>query len=120
MRNRATSVVFLRSEDVEEQYERALEELKDVRRQQLASLLPHSLVFGFNVIPVGTVSAPTIALPPEDFKIFEELYNGPDGDAVRALITSSDEAPAHPPKGATSDAGNPAPFLPSVSEVPGE
>lgn len=97
----------------------AMEMLAGVRRSQLEALLPFSLVFGFDVLPSSVVKSPTILLPSEDYAIFEALYNGPEGNAVRSMTVSA-AAPAQPPKGAASDAGDPASPLPPSSEVPGE
>lgn len=99
--------------------ENAMSQLVDIRRSQLEALLPFSLVFGFNVIPSTTAPSPTILLPPKDYALFEALYNGPEGDAVRAMTVSA-AAPAQPPKGAASDAGDFVSPLPPASEVPGE
>lgn len=99
--------------------ENAMSQLVDIRRSQLEALLPFSLVFGFNVIPSTTAPSPTILLPPKDYALFEALYNGPEGDAVRAMTVSA-AAPAQPPKGAASDAGGLVSPLPPASEVPGE
>lgn len=96
----------------------AMSMLTDIRRSQLEAMLPFSLVFGFDVLLSGVVKSPTILLPSEDYIVFEALYNGPEGDAVRAMTSAA--APAQPPKGAASDAGDLASPLPPSSEVPGK
>lgn len=97
----------------------ALAELAALRRDQMATLLPHSLVFGFDVVPSADVKSPTILLPAEDYAIFEALYTGPEGDAVRAMTVSA-AAPAHAPQGAASDTGDPMAVPSSLGGVPGE
>lgn len=97
----------------------AMETLIGIRRGQLEAMLPFSLVFGFDVVPSVDVKSPTILLPAEDYAIFEALYTGPEGDAVRAMTVSA-AAPAQPPfQGAATDAGDLA-SPSSLGEVPGE
>lgn len=89
-----------------------LEELTDIRRGQLAQLLPLNMAYGFSVIPSTTVPSPTVLLPQADYDVFLSLYQGPEGDMVRSIISEAAQGKPRPAESAAAEAGG------STSSIP--